>query len=81
MDSATIKDNLSIININYVKSQNRSIISSMNNMKQIISQSDKYNPTDNEAYEQLINQTPFKYLSYRSPAEVHSSNLSSYLVD
>jgi spore coat polysaccharide biosynthesis predicted glycosyltransferase SpsG len=79
--SASMKDNLNSSDINYVKSQNRSIVSSMNNMKQLINQIDKYNPSDNETYEKLINLTPFKYLSYRSPAEVHSSNMSSRLVD
>ena len=79
--SASLKDNLNASDFNYVKFQNRSITSSMNNIQQIISQLDKYNPRDNETYEKLINQTPFKYLSYRSPAEVHSSNMSSRLLD
>jgi hypothetical protein len=75
--SVTMKDNFDISDINYVKFQNRSIVGSMNNIKQIISQFDRYNPSDNETYEKLINQTPFKYLSYKSPTEVYLSNISS----
>ena len=63
--------------IDYVKVQNRNVVGSMNNMKQIIKQIDKYSPSDNEQYEHLINQTPFKYLSGLSPAEAHSRKVSS----
>ena len=79
--SASIKDTLDVSDINYVKLQNRSIVSSMNNIKQIISQLDKYNPSSNETYEKSINQTPFKHLSFGTPAEMHSFNMSSRLVD
>lgn len=72
--SASMKDSLDANDINYVKYQNRSITGSMTNIKQLLIQLDKYNPSDNETYEKIINQTPFKYLSYRSPAEVFSSS-------
>jgi hypothetical protein len=78
--ATVMQDNLDINDIDYVKFQNRSIVSSMNNMKNIIIQLDKYHPSDNETYEKLINQTPFKYLSYCSPAEVHLSGTSSHPV-
>ena len=58
--------------INYIKFQNRSVIGSMNDIKQMIKKVDQYEPkSSNEIYEQLINQTPFKYLSYSSPSKVH----------
>ena len=79
--SSAIKDDIDVSDINYVKSQNKNLISSMDNMKRIINQLDQYHPSDNETYERLINQTPFKYLSHPSPAEVHSSNVSSRLTD
>ena len=72
LTSTTIQDNLKLKDIDYVKFQNRNVVGSMNNMKKIISQLDKYYPSDNEKYENLINHTPFKYLSDLSPAEVHS---------
>ena len=68
---------IEINNTKYVKHQNRSVVSSMNNMKDIIEEMDKYYPSENEAYEKLINQTPFKYLSQRCPAEVYLSSVPS----
>ena len=61
-------------NIDYIKFQNRSVTGSMNNIKQIIKNVDKYEPqSTNEFYEHLINQTLFKYLSDKTPAQVHDS--------
>lgn len=61
-------------NIDYIKFQNRSVTGSMNNIKQIIKNVDKYQPQcSNEMYEQLVNQTLFKYLSDKTPAQVHDS--------
>jgi len=55
--------------IHYLKSENRSLVSSMNNMKNLITKLDQYNAVDNERFAEIINQTPFKYLSYRTPTE------------
>ena len=55
--------------IHYLKSENRSLVSSMNNMKNLIAKLDQYNAVDNERFAEIINQTPFKYLSYRTPTE------------
>ena len=63
--------------IHFLKFTNRRIISSMNDMKNMIRELDQYYPASNEEFGKLINQTPLKYLSYRSPAEVHSSSLSN----
>ncbi|MGB8701374.1 MAG: hypothetical protein WCD18_18325 [Thermosynechococcaceae cyanobacterium] len=67
------QENIRLDEIYYVKFQNRSITSSMNNIKTIIDQMDKYNPMSNEEYERLINNIPFKYLSFRKPYELHKS--------
>lgn len=72
------QDSFDIDDIRYVKFQHRSVIGSMNDIKRLISHFDKYNPENNEFYEKLINQTTFKYLSSRSPAEVHLSSTSSH---
>lgn len=59
-------------NVEYIKFQNRPIIGSMNNIKQIIEIMDDYTPEKNlEIYERLINNTPFKVLEDASPAKVH----------
>ena len=76
--SATIKCEIDVNEINYVKFQNRSVVGSMNNMKKLIQNVDAYYPSDNESYEQLVNRTPFQYLSQRSPAEVHSLITDNY---
>ena len=59
------------LKIDYLKFSNRKIISSMNYLKTAISGLDKYTPLANEEIEEIINKTPLKYLSDRSPAEVH----------
>ena len=63
--------------IRYVKFKNGSLVSSMNNMKQFVSHLDKYTPLDNERIEDMINQTPFKYLSNNSPNDVHQAATNS----
>ncbi len=73
---ATRQDSINIGEINYFKSQNRSLVSSMNNIKVIIGQIDRYNRNDNETYEKLVNQTPFKHLSFSTPAELYLSRFS-----
>jgi hypothetical protein len=45
-------------------------------MKQMINQFHKYCPSDNEQYEVLINRTPFKLLSSRTPADLYSLHTS-----
>ena len=60
-----------INNIQYIKVQNKSIVGSMNNIKKLISQLDKYCNASNEQFEELVNNVPFKYLSYRTPAECY----------
>ncbi|NCR38602.1 MAG: hypothetical protein GPJ21_01395 [Microcystis aeruginosa W13-11] len=62
--------------IHYLKSENRSLVSSMNNMKNLITKLDQYNAVDNERFAEIINQTPFKYLSYRTPAECYQNLLN-----
>jgi hypothetical protein len=62
--------------INYLKSKNRSLVSSMNNIKVIISQRDRYIRGDNETYEKIINQIPFQYLSFSTPAELYLPRFS-----
>ena len=79
--SSAMQCEIEINNIKYVKHQNRSVVSSMNNMKNTIEKMDKYYPSENKAYEKLINQTPFKYLSQRCPAEVHLSSVPSQAGD
>ena len=69
-----IKSDINLEDIEYIKHQNKSITGSMTNMKSIIAQVDKYMPVDNETLEKLINNTIFKYLSYSTPTEVHSSH-------
>jgi hypothetical protein len=75
--SVTNRQDIDTTKISYLKSQNRSLVSSMNNIKIIISQIDKYSRSENERYEELINQTSFKYLSYSTPAELYSSRSRS----
>ncbi len=70
------KDSIDTNEINYLKSRNRSLVSSMNNIKVIIGQLDRYNRNDNETYEKLINQTPFEHLSFSTPAELYLSRSS-----
>ena len=72
--SEQIKSDINLEDIEYIKHQNKSITGSMTNMKSIIAQVDKYMPVDNERLEELINNTIFKYLSYSTPTEVHSSH-------
>jgi len=72
--SEQIKSDINLEDIEYIKHQNKSITGSMTNMKSIIAQVDKYMPVDNEKLEELINNTIFKYLSYSTPTEVHSSH-------
>ena len=60
--------------IHYVKSKQGSFVSSMNKIKTTIRYLDQYGSNDNETYENLINQTPFKYLSDRSPAAVQAES-------
>lgn len=72
--SEQIKSDINLEDIEHIKHQNKSIIGSMTNMKSIIAQVDKYMPVDNEELEKLINNTIFKYLSYSTPTEVHSSH-------
>ena len=72
--SEQIKSDINLEDIEYIKHQNKSITGSMTNMKSIIAQVDKYMPVDNERLEKLINNTIFKYLSYSTPTEVHSSH-------
>jgi 3-dehydroquinate dehydratase len=72
--AATRQDKLDVNDIDFVKFQDRSVTGSMNNMKQMINHFHKYGPSDNEQYEELINRTPFKMLSYRTPAELYSLN-------
>ena len=74
IDSEQIKSDINLEDIEYIKHQNKSITGSMTNMKSIIAQVDKYMPVDNEKLEKLINNTIFKYLSYSTPTEVHSSH-------
>jgi hypothetical protein len=74
--SATKKQIIDPNEINYLKSKNRSLVSSMNNIKVIISQRDKYARGDNETYEKLINQIPFEHLSFSTPAELYLSHFS-----
>jgi hypothetical protein len=73
---ATKKQSIDPNEINYLKSKNRSLVSSMNNIKVIISQRDRYARGDNETYEKLINQTIFKYLSFSTPAELYLPRFS-----
>jgi hypothetical protein len=61
----------------YLKFNNRSIIGSLTNMKAIITKMDQYFNCKNERFEKAINQTKFKYLSDKTPSEVHRSYLSS----
>jgi hypothetical protein len=56
--------------------ENRSLVSSMNNMKNLITKLDQYNAVDNERFAELINQTSFKYLSYRTPTECYQNLLN-----
>jgi hypothetical protein len=62
--------------INYLKSKNRSLVSSMNNIKVIISQQDRYIRGDNETYEKIINQIPFEHLAFSTPAELYLPRFS-----
>lgn len=62
--------------IHYLKSENRSLVSSMNNIKNLIAKLDRYNAVDNERFAEIINQTPFKYLSYRTPTECYQNLLN-----
>jgi hypothetical protein len=73
---ATKKQSIDPNEINYLKSKNRSLVSSMNNIKVIISQRDRYVRGDNETYEKLINQIPFEHLSFSTPAELYLSRFS-----
>jgi hypothetical protein len=73
---ATKKQIIDPTEINYLKSKNRSLVSSMNNIKVIISQRDRYVRGDNETYEKLINQIPFQYLSFSTPAELYLPRFS-----
>jgi hypothetical protein len=73
---ATKKQTIDPTEINYLKSKNRSLVSSMNNIKVIISQRDRYIRGDNETYEKIINQTVFKYLSFSTPAELYLPRFS-----
>jgi hypothetical protein len=73
---ATKKQIIDPTEINYLKSKNRSLVSSMNNIKVIISQRDRYIRGDNETYEKIINQTVFKYLSFSTPAELYLPRFS-----
>ena len=72
--SFTPQKDLDVKDIHYVKFKNGSLISSMNNMKTIVSHLNQYNRLSNEQMEKIINQTPFKYLSQRSPAAVHAEH-------
>ena len=76
--TSTMQCEVDINEIRYIKHQNRSIIGSMNDMKRIVEQIDKYSSNENETYEKIINQTPFKYLSQRTPSEVHFSSSSMH---
>lgn len=58
-------------NIQYIKYLNRSIISSLNNMKAMVAKIDKYANVTNEQIEQAINNSGFKYLSDFTPSEAH----------
>jgi IS30 family transposase len=69
--ATTKQEKINTNNIHYIKSQNRSLVSSMNNIKTIINNLDKYSTINNEKFEELINHTPFKYLSYQTPAECY----------
>jgi hypothetical protein len=80
LSSVTDRQDIDTNQINYLKSRNRSLVSSMNNMKVMISQIDQYDPSEDERYEELINQTPFKYLSYSTPAKLYSSRSRSVSV-
>lgn len=71
--SVTNQQDLDINEINYLKSQNRSLISSMNNIKNLIGHYDSYSRRSNEEYENFINQTPFQYLSFNTPNELYLS--------
>ncbi|NCR77143.1 MAG: hypothetical protein GPI92_16735, partial [Microcystis aeruginosa K13-06] len=62
--------------IHYLKSENRSLVSSMNNIKNLIAKLDQYNGVDNERFAEIINQTPFKYLSYGTPTECYQNLLN-----
>jgi hypothetical protein len=73
---ATKKQSIDPNEINYLKSKNRSLVSSMNNIKVIISQRDRYIRGDNETYEKIINQIPFQYLSFSTPAELYLPRFS-----
>jgi hypothetical protein len=73
---ATKKQSIDPNEINYLKSRNRSLVSSMNNIKVIISQRDRYGRGDNETYEKIINQIPFEHLSFSTPAELYLSRFS-----
>jgi hypothetical protein len=73
---ATKNQSIDPTEINYLKSKNRSLVSSMNNIKVIISQRDRYIRGDNETYEKIINQTVFKYLSFSTPAELYLPRFS-----
>jgi hypothetical protein len=74
--AATQQDKLDVNDIDFVKFQNRSVTGSMSNMKQMINQFHQYCPSDNEQYEVLLNRTPFKLLSSRTPAELYSLHTS-----
>jgi hypothetical protein len=74
--AATQQDKLDVNDIDFVKFQDRSVTGSMSNMKQMINQFHQYCPSDNEQYEVLINRTPFKLLSSRTPAELYSLHTS-----
>jgi hypothetical protein len=74
---ATKKQSIDPNEINYLKSKNRSLVSSMNNIKVIVSQRDRYVRGDNETYEKLINQISFEHLSFSTPAELYLSRFSA----
>lgn len=70
------QNGLDLPEIHYLKSENRSLVSSMNNMKNLIAKLDRYDAVDSERFAELINQTPFKYLSYRTPTECYQNLLN-----
>ena len=70
--ASTAKGNQFNINdIQFVKVPNQSLVGSMNRIKNLISQLDKYSNASNEQFEDLVNHTPFKHLSFRTPAECY----------
>jgi hypothetical protein len=68
--SVTNQQDIDVNEINYLKSQNKSLVSSMNNIKNLVGQLDRCNRRENKKYEELINQIPFEYLSFRTPNEL-----------